>query len=152
MTFELLDTCNEGTFINNSLMEQLNISGMRTFINIKTLIGHQKESSYIIEGLSVSKATESDGNQKWIKLPSGCSKKEIPVESSEIATARKLKKQDYLEKITKELGDEDISVDFLIGANCLEALEPLEVIPRRNDGPYAIRTALGWCVVGLIKA
>ena len=58
-----------------------------------------------------------------------------------------------LEKIFKELGDnEDISVDLLIGANCLEGLEPVEVIPRQNDGPYAIRTALGWCVVGPIKA
>ena len=58
-----------------------------------------------------------------------------------------------LPKISKELGDnEDISVDLLIGANCLEALRPVEVIPRPNDGPYAIRTALGWCVVGPIKA
>ena len=76
------------------------------------------------------------------------SKKEIPVDSCEIATARKLRKWDYLEKISKELGDnEDISVDLLIGAKCLEALEPAEVIPRQNDGPYANRIALGWCVV-----
>ena len=26
------------------------------------------------------------------------------------------------------------------------------VIPRQNDEPYAIRTALGWCVFGPIKA
>ena len=71
----------------------------------------------------------------------------------EIATARKLKKWDYLEKISKELGDnEDINVDILIGANCLEALEPVEVIPRQNDGLYAIRTAFGWCAAGPIKA
>ena len=43
-------------------------------------------------------------------------------------------------------------VNLLIGANCLEALEPVGVIPRQNDGPYAIRTALGCCVVGPIKA
>ena len=43
-------------------------------------------------------------------------------------------------------------MDLLIGANCLEALEPVEFIPRQNDGPYAIRTAVGWCVVGPIKA
>ena len=95
----------------------------------------------------------SDGDPRWIKLLSAFSKKEIPVDSCEIATARKLKKWDYLERISKELGDnEDISVDLLIGANCLQALEPVEVIPRQNDGPYAIRIALGWCVVGPIKA
>ena len=42
-------------------------------------------------------------------------------------------------------------MDLLLGANCLEALEPVEVIPRQNDGPYTIRTALSWCVVGPIK-
>ena len=134
-------------------MEQLNIYVIQTFINIKMLIGHQKESLLIVEGLSVSKATVSDGNPKWIKLLSAFSKKEIPVDSCEIATAGKFKKWDYLERISKELGDnENISVGLLIGTNCLEALEPVEVIPRQNDGPYAIRTALGWCVVGPIKA
>ena len=108
---------------------------------------------YIVEGLSISKTTVSDGNPRWIKLPSAFSKKEIPVDSCEIATARKLKKWDYLERISKELGDnEDINVGLLIGANCLGALEPMEVIPRQNGPSYAIRTALGWCVVGPIKA
>ena len=123
MMFTMLNTCSQGTFITTSLMEQLNISGIQTFINIKTLIGHQKES-YIVEGLSVSKATVSDGNPKWIKLLSAFSKKEIPVDSCEIATAGKFKKWDYLERISKELGDnENISVGLLIGANCLEALK-----------------------------
>ena len=27
----------------------------------------------------------------------------------------------------------------------------LNVIPRQNDGPYNIRKALGWCVVGPVK-
>ena len=133
-------------------MEQLNISGIQTFINIKILIVCQKESLYRIEGLSVSKATVSDSNPKWIKLPSAFSKKEVPVDSCETATGRKLKKWDNLEMISKELGDnEDIIVYLLIGANCLEAPEPVEAIPRQNHGPYAIRTALGWCVVGPVK-
>ena len=98
---------------------------------------------YIVEGLSISKTTVSDGNPRWIKLPSAFSKKEIPVDSCEIATARKLKKWDYLERISKELGDnEDISVDLLIGANCFEALEPVDIIARQNFEPYATRTAL----------
>ena len=98
---------------------------------------------YIIEGLSKSKATVSDGHQRWIKLSLPFWKEEIPVVSCKIKTAGKLKKCDYLKKISKELGEnEDISVDLLIRANCLEALEPVEVIPRQNDWPYAIRTAL----------
>ena len=120
-------------------MEQLNISGIQTSINSKTLIGHQKKSSCIVEGLSVSKTTVPDGYPRCIKLPSAFSKKQIPVDSCEIATARKLKKWSYLEKISKELGDnEDISVDLLIGANCLEALKPVEIIPKQNQNSIGL--------------
>ena len=78
-------------------------------------------------------------------------KEEIPVDRSEIATPAKLKERQYLEKILIFLGENDnISVDLLIGANCVEALQPLEVIPSQQDGAYTYRTILGWCVVGPI--
>ena len=41
-------------------------------------------------------------------------------------------------------------MDLLIGANCVEALQPLEVIPSQQEGPYAYKTILGSCVVGPI--
>ena len=57
----MLDTCSQGIFTTTNLMEQLKISGIpemfvyiQILINIETLIDHQKESSYIVEGLSVS--------------------------------------------------------------------------------------------------
>ena len=60
----MLDTCSQGTFRATSLMEPLNISGIQRLINIKTLIGHQKETLYLVEGLSVSKAKVADGHPK----------------------------------------------------------------------------------------
>ena len=39
---------------------------------------------------------------------------------------------------------------MLIGENCVEALQPLEVIPSQRDGPYTYMTMIGWCVVGSI--
>ena len=41
-------------------------------------------------------------------------------------------------------------MDLLIGADCVEALQSFEVIPSQQDGTYAYRTILGWCVDGLI--
>ena len=35
---------------------------------------------------------------------------------------------------------------LLIGANCANALEPQEVIPSKDGGPFAFRYPLGWCV------
>ena len=67
---------------------------------------------------------------------------------SETATPAKLKQWQYLEKISRFLGENyNISMDLLISANCVEALQPLEVIPSQQDRPYAYRTILGWCVV-----
>ena len=52
-----------------------------------------------------------------------------------------------MEKISSFLGENDnISVDLLIGANFVEALQLLEVIPSQQDRPYAYMTILGWCV------
>ena len=45
---------------------------------------------------------------------------------------------------------DNIDVGMLIGANCMKAFEPMELISSRNGGPYAYRTKLGWCIVGLI--
>ena len=47
--------------------------------------------------------------------------------------------------------DRNLGVKLLIGANCLKALEPQEVISSQGDGPYAFKTKLGWCVVGSIS-
>ena len=38
-----------------------------------------------------------------------------------------------------------------IGANCTRASEAIKVIPSRNDDPYAMKTVLGWCIVGPVS-
>ena len=82
---------------------------------------------------------------KWIRFPSTFTRKEIPVDESKTATPAKLKQWKHLDIISGEFGrNESITVDLLIGTNCLKALEPLEVTPSQGNGSYAIRTALGW--------
>ena len=143
ITIVMLDTCSQGTFVTQSLMEQLRIEGIPTSVKIKTLIGHQTESSEIAKDLSVSKAASENEQQKWIRLPTAFSKKEIPVEPCKLATSGKLQRWKYLERIFGEIGnDGNIKVDLLIGANSLEPLEPLEVITSQDKGPYVLSTAL----------
>ena len=104
ITFVMLDTCSQGTFVTQSLMEQLSVKGIPTSLKIKWKSG-------------------------------------------------KLQRSKNLDRIFGEIGNnENIKVDLLIGANCLEALEPHEVIPSQDKGSYAFRIALGWCVVGPMKA
>ncbi len=42
----------------------------------------------------------------------------------------------------------EANVDLLIGANASQVMEPWEVIHSYGNGPYAIRTLLGWVVNG----
>ena len=37
---------------------------------------------------------------------------------------------------------------LLIGSNCPNAIKPKQVIPGRSNDPYAIRTLLGWGIIG----
>lgn len=39
---------------------------------------------------------------------------------------------------------------MLIGTNVPKLLEPWEVINSQGNGPYAVRTVLGWVVNGLL--
>ena len=70
-----------------------------------------------------------------------------------MTTAQKLKKWKHLLCVADEVIKEgqNISVELLIGAKCARALESIKVIPSRNDGPYAMKTVLTWCIVGPIS-
>ena len=73
---------------------------------------------------------------------------DLPVDNREIATAEKLKKWKYLDKLKPVMsGDDNKEVSLLIGANCVCALEPREVISGQNGGPYVFKILLSWCVV-----
>ena len=80
-------------------MEQSSIKGIPASVKIKTLIGHQTESTQIVKDWSVSKVASQNEQQKWIRLPAVFSKKEIPVGPCENATNGKLQRWKYLERI-----------------------------------------------------
>ena len=73
----------------------------------------------------------------------------LAVDSNKVATIDKIKRWGYLDKIKAEVNaNNNIEVTSLIGANCVKALEPRELIASKNGGPYTFRTLLGWCIVG----
>ena len=92
-TFTLLDSCSQGTFVTEQILKELDVTGVKTLINIKTLNGNQKVSSILVDGIMVSKQVLSTRDQiHWVKLPKLYTRKEIPVDPSEVATPLKLKK------------------------------------------------------------
>ena len=98
-----------------------------------------------MDGLFVSKLVLGPGEKaKWIRHPSTFTREKISKYQSETLTTVKLKQWKHLDIFSEEFcGNESITVDLIIRANSLKALEPLEVVPSQANGPYAIRAALG---------
>ena len=104
----------------------------------------------MIGGLKVAGSRNS--SEDWLELPDTYTKKCLPVGKKDVATPSKLDQWEPLETILDEIDEDDnISVGLLIATNCKKALEPIDVIPSKNSGPYAIETRLGWCIVGPVN-
>ena len=80
----------------------------------------------------------------------------LNLSSYNVATPKKLEKWKYLEPILHEISEKDDNqVDLLIGANCIQTLQPIKVNPSKAQSPYAYKTVRGWCVfdpMGVNKA
>ena len=151
-TLAMLDSCSQATFVTKNLIEKLGISGRKTPLCLKSINGTEKIDSTVIKGLVISSAAKTDVNLSEIQLPKTYTQDELPVDPEEIATKEKIKRWKYLQPIFDSvIQNEDITnVGLLIGADCLKAIEPIDVIKSQNGGPYAYKTILGWCVVGPI--
>ena len=49
----MLNTCSQGTFSTNKLMKGFGLEETRTYINIKTLNGQERQLTHIIDGIKV---------------------------------------------------------------------------------------------------
>ena len=130
-------------------MKNLRTKGHKTSVSVETLT---REKMHISFAVDVLKATRTSGlDAEWINIPKAYTKDDLPVDSSEIATPEKIKKWKYLQEISEEISQsDDMKMGLLIGANCTRALEPVQVIASRDGRPYAMKTVLGWCIVGPI--
>ena len=138
--------------MKDSIRKNVGADGRKTEITIKTLNGEQKMRSTVMSGLKVQSDSDVNTN-RWLDLPATYTKEELPADVEEVATREKIEIWDHLKKIANKVPMvSDIEIKLLIGANCAKALEPQEVIPIKDGGPFGYKSPLGWCVVGpLVK-
>ena len=150
VTYALLDHCSQACFISKDLLSLMSIPTETTEITTDTITSCTTEICHVVAGLKVKGLHGGDGS--WLSLPNSYSVPRIPVNSSEVATVESIKKWPYLKSIESELPNtSSLRVGILIGANCPKAIEPRHTIPSQDDGPFAYKTKLGWCVVGPIQ-
>ena len=148
-TYVMLDNSSQGSFIHDNLVKELEVHGMKTTSNLKTLHGEKTESTIIVKEIKV---TGMSGDGSLLSLPKLYRRREIPVDRKEIGNPAKIKERKHLRSIKNEIVQrDDVQVGLLIGANCIQALEPTKIMQSEGGGPYAYETWLGWCVVGPIN-
>ncbi len=141
-TYAFLDPGSTATFCSEQLMQRLNLTGRRTNFLLQTMGQERVVSAYSVSGLEISGLETNH----FYKLPEILTQKEMPVSTNNIVTEGDLAKWPYLSKV--KIPSLSANVDLLIGSNAPKMLEPWEVINSQGEGPYAIRTALGWVING----
>ena len=144
----MLHNCSQRTFDKEDLLKKLKIGGGATSISIKTLNGENTFQSHAVDVRQVCNSN-TKSKKIWLNLPTRYTQNQLPADTNEVATTKKLKKWKYLGRMLGEISESDhIQVDFLTDANCAKELEPIKVISNKAQGPYAYKIVLGWCPVG----
>ena len=93
VTHTTLDSCSQGVFVVEDLIEVSGIKGIETSVVVKTRDWEGKIKSALVNGLVVPNPS---GQQSWITLPRCYTRKELPVKRQELPTLDKLQRSYYL--------------------------------------------------------
>ena len=144
--YALLDPASNGTFVKESVLEELQVNGVETQLKLNTMHGSEVVPTRRVSGLIV----ERMDREVHIKLPKTYSRNEIPSRRNEIPRPESAAKWPHLRHLANKIYpyQNNLQVGLLIGSNCPNAIKPKQVIPGRSSDPYAIRTLLGWGIIG----
>ena len=150
LTYALLDEQSDACFVKEDLLERLDVNGPEVELKLSTVLTEDVIKSRRIQGLVVS----GYNKDVEIPLPKSYSRSSIPAKKSQIPRPESALNWPSLQKSSEKIMplNEDIEVGLPIGLNCPCAIKPLEVIPEKEDDPYAKKTALGWDIIAAVKA
>ena len=116
---------------------------------MSTVLAEEVITCKRIDGLIVQGVNEGT----TVRLPGAYTREDIPAKRGQIQRPETARNWPHLLCIADQLMPyrEDVEVGLLIDANCARAIKPKEVIPGREDDPYAKKTALGWGVIGVVS-
>lgn len=153
MTYALLDTQSHTTFILDELVEKLQFDSRQTHKTRLSLSTMTSQNTVIestkVRGLCVRALNSTES----VSINHAYSRSFIPAERSHIPTKEATRNWPRLRHLYSCIPSiQACEVGLLIGYNCPQALAPKETITGKANEPYAIRTILGWSVVGYSKA
>ena len=146
--YALLDDGSDSTFVKNSVLKDIGVSGTEVSLKLNTMHGETSVPVQRVDGLLAQKL---DRGEEPIPLPKAYSREAIPSRREQIPTPDIANKWTHLEGVNDQIPplERTMEIGLLIGCNCPKALKPQQVIPGREEDPYAIKTCLGWGIIGL---
>ena len=145
VTNALLDQGSSGSFLTERLAARLGVRTERTTISIET-VGTDRKTipTAVALGLEVSSL---DGDE-FHTLPTLLTIESLPVTQDDRCQSSELSSSDHLQGV--HLCELDAPVEVLLGSNCAALIVAREVRspPMGEEGLCAVRTHLGWYVMG----
>ncbi|KAL7844709.1 hypothetical protein SRHO_G00232480 [Serrasalmus rhombeus] len=141
-THAFLDQGSSASFCTVGLLDKLNLAGRKTKILLRTMGQEKVVDSFIVTELEVA-GLDSD---VYCEMPDLFTQHRMPVNVCSIPKQQDLDDWPHLKHIY--LPEIEAQVELLNGMHMPRALEPLEVVWSVGDGPFAIKTVLGWTVNG----
>ncbi len=146
LVYALLDDASDTTFIKSQTLRDLGLSGPEIKLSLHTMLGKEEITVEKANDLVVKRMDK----RVEVELPKAYSRTRIPHRKNQIPIPEVASKWPHLNKIAERLHPYQSNTDvaLLIGCNCPRAIKPREVILGKGDDPYAVRTLLGWGIVG----
>ncbi|XP_034454823.1 uncharacterized protein LOC117769793 [Hippoglossus hippoglossus] len=146
LVYALLDTQSDTVFVDQDVSQGLQTKAQPVRLKLTTMIG--KDALMHSERVSGLRVRGYDSTI-LIDLPPAYTKDCIPVNRKHIPTCETARHWNHLSTIADEIPPQlECEVGLLIGYNCSRALAPKQVILGGDNEPYAVRTDLGWSIVG----
>ncbi|XP_023806193.1 uncharacterized protein LOC105356638 [Oryzias latipes] len=149
LVYALLDTQSSNTFIDKEISDKLKADSEPVKLKLTTMTDKGSiMPSFRVSGLKV----RGYYSQEYIELPPAYTREYIPLEQNSVPTCKTAEAWPHLHSIAKEIPNLlDCPAALLIGYDCARALKPRKVIPGNDHDPYAVKTDLGWSIVGSMK-
>ena len=144
-TYAFLDSGSNSSFCSEDLAHQLGLSGQQTTLALTTMEKENSRAESHILRLEVLDLEE----ENLVELPMVFTRPKLPVSTDNAANQEDIDRWPHLAGI--KVPRIDAGVGLLIGSDAPEVLEPKEIRPSRNGGPYATRTVFGWVVNGPLR-
>ena len=146
LVYALLDSQSDSSFIIEQTLNSFDVAAEETVINLSTMNATFPIMCRKADGFQV----QGHGCLKNISLPTLYSRPEFPSDRSHIPSANICNQFDHLKPIAhKLLPLQNVEVGLLLGYDVSYVHQPIEIVSSKIDShPYAVRTPLGWSVIG----